>query len=528
MAAPEHNPSSAHTHPTRLELIGLTRRYPGTVANRDVSLRVGAGEIHAILGENGSGKSTLMRCIYGVEPADEGSILWNGREVTPASPAAARALGMAMVFQHFSLIEPLTVLDNVLLYVHGSALAPATADHIAARLRSLGESLDMPINPLSRVDTLSVGERQRVEILRCLLLEPELLMLDEPTAALTPSETGQLFRILRRIAVGGCSILFVTHRLSEVRALCSKATVLRRGSVVGSCDPSAVDESTLARLLVGELPPALPSDRPAPGKSTLLRLERLQARRLTHETMDPSPLSLDVRSGEIVGIAGVAGNGQALLGDLVSGERPAIAGRLGIGDADHTLSGPLLRQTAGLQVVPAERTHRGAVAQLPLHENLLLTHSDRYTRKPGWPWSRINRRQLKQDNASIIAACDVRTPSADATAGQLSGGNLQKFLLGRALLCSPRVLVCHNPTWGVDILAAAAIHRKLLDARAAGTAILLISADLEEIYHLADRVAVLFRGHLSEAVPREQLPLSHAGLLMAGAGDASAADVACA
>jgi simple sugar transport system ATP-binding protein len=519
-------PAPQPSRPPRLELIGITRRYPGTVANRQVSLRVAPGEIHAILGENGSGKSTLMRCIYGLERPDEGAILWNGREVAPASAAAGRALGMAMVFQHFSLIEPLSVLDNVVLYLRGTALAKASDAEVTQRLQRLCSTLDMPLDLHAHVEDLSVGERQRIEILRCLLLEPSLLMLDEPTAALTPAEADQLFGVLRRIAAEGCSILFVTHRLAEVRALCTRATVLRRGSVAGSCDPSSVDEDTLARLLVGELPPALPSVRATPRDEVRLRLDALVARRLPEDAFAPQPLDLAVRAGEIVGIAGVAGNGQSLLADLVSGERTAASGQLHLCGEDHTRTGPRIRQLAGLQAVPAERTHRGAVAQMALHENLLLTHSARYTGDAARMWSRIDRPRLLQDAATIIERHDVRTTGPDAKACELSGGNLQKFLIGRALLAGPRFIVCQNPTWGVDIAAAAAIHRCLLEARDAGAAILLISADLEEIYGLADRVAVLFRGRLSDALVPNELPMSRAGLLMAGAGDAHGAEMA--
>ena len=531
MSVPEDSaaagaPAPLPARPPRLELVGITRVYPGTIANRQVSLRVAPGEIHAILGENGSGKSTLMRCIYGLERPDEGAILWNGREVTPATAAAGRALGMAMVFQHFSLIEPLSVLDNVTLYLRGTTLAKATDAEVAGRLQALCSTLDMPLDLRARVEDLSVGERQRIEILRCLMLEPSLLMLDEPTAALTPAETEQLFGVLRRIAAEGCSILFVTHRLAEVRALCTRATVLRRGVVAGTCDPSSVDEETLARLLVGELPPALPRERSPPRAEVLLRLDALVARRLPEDAFAPQPLDLAVRAGEIVGIAGVAGNGQSLLADLASGERAAERGQLQLCGEDHTRTGPRERQRAGLQVVPAERTHRGAVAQMALHDNLLLTHTARYTGDAAHGWSRIDHPQLLQDTLAIISRHDVRTPGPEAKASELSGGNLQKFLIGRALLDGPRVIVCQNPTWGVDIAAAAAIHRCLLDARAAGAAILLISADLEEIYGLADRVAVLFRGQLSEALAPDDLPMQQAGLLMAGAGDAHRAEAA--
>ena len=515
------------TRSPRLELIGVTRRYPGVVANDGIDLRIAPGEIRGVLGENGSGKSTLMRCIYGVEQPDAGEIIWNGRQVVLRSPRVARALGMAMVFQHFSLIEPLTVIDNIRLYLDGlDGLAgddglvglegyDKDPNRIAVNLLSLSAALDLPVDPMARVDDLSPGERQRVEILRCLLLKPDLLILDEPTAALTPGEVSQLFTVLRTIAGSGCSILFISHKLPEVRALCDEVTVLRRGKVSGHGKPAAMSEAELAVLLVGEETPKLPPARTPVGSTVLLDLDGLSGARGALDDLQMQPVSMQIRSGEIIGIAGISGNGQEQLNNLISGETSARAGRLSIAGQDMTAHGPAQRYAAGLQIVPAERTHAGAIPAMSLADNLLLTNVHRYASRF---WG-LDRKRLASDNREVINTCDVRTPHEHAHAGTLSGGNLQKFLLGRALLDHPQVLICNHPTWGVDLRAAHAIHRRILDARSQGAAILLITEDLEEIYLLADRIGALYSGRISPLRPTSELPLHELGLWMTGGGE---------
>jgi len=513
--------SSHTTRPPRLELIGVTRRYPGVVANDGIDLRIAPGEIRGVLGENGSGKSTLMRCIYGVEQPDSGAIIWNGRQVVLGSPRVARALGMAMVFQHFSLIEPLTVIDNIRLYLDGLAGLAGVEGYdndparLSASLLSLSAELDLPVDPLARVDDLSPGERQRVEILRCLLLKPDLLILDEPTAALTPGEVAQLFTVLRTIAGTGCSILFISHKLPEVRALCDEVTVLRRGKVSGHGKPAAMSEAELAVLLVGEETPKLPPTRTPVGSKVLLDLDGLSGARSALDDLQMQPVSMQIRSGEIIGIAGISGNGQEQLNNLISGETSARAGRLSIAGRDVTAHGPAQRYAAGLQIVPAERTHAGAIPAMSLADNLLLTNVHRYA-SPLWG---LDRKRLASDNREVINTCDVRTPHEHANAGTLSGGNLQKFLLGRALLDQPQVLICNHPTWGVDLRAAHAIHRRILDARSQGAAILLITEDLEEIYLLADRIGALYSGRISPLRQAGELPLHELGLWMTGGGE---------
>ncbi len=520
MGVPDESPHGVRI--PRLELIGITRRYPGVLANDGVDLRIAPGEIRGLLGENGSGKSTLMRCIYGVEQPDAGEILWNGRQIRPMSPRVARALGMAMVFQHFSLIEPLSVMDNVRLYLDGIDGFDRPPAVMRESFLSLAESLDLPVDPLARVDDLSPGERQRVEVLRCLLLKPDLLILDEPTAALTPGEVAQFFKVLRTIADGGCSILFISHKLPEVRALCDQVTVLRRGKVTGHGIASVMSESELAVLLVGEETPVLPPARTPVGSGVLLDLDQLTGATNALDGLQMQPVSLQVRSGEIVGIAGISGNGQEHLNNLISGESAARTGRLSVAGRDMTRYGPARRYAAGLQIVPAERTHQGAIPAMSLADNLLLTNVHRYASRG----LTLDREQLARDVREIIDSFDVRTPHQHASAGALSGGNLQKFLLGRALLDQPRVLICNHPTWGVDLRAAHAIHRRILEARSQGAAILLITEDLDELYLLADRIGALYSGRISPLRPTRELPLQELGLWMTGGGEMAGKAVA--
>ena len=520
MGVPDESPHGART--PRLELIGITRRYPGVLANDSIDLRIAPGEIRGLLGENGSGKSTLMRCIYGVDPPDAGEILWNGRQVRMGSPRVARALGMAMVFQHFSLIEPLTVIDNVRLYLDGVDGFDRDPVSMAANFLSLAEELELPVDPLARVDDLSPGERQRIEILRCLMLKPELLILDEPTAALTPGEVAQFFKVLRTISGTGCSILFISHKLPEVRVLCDQVTVLRRGKVTGHGNPAAMSEAELTILLVGEETPALPPARTPVGSQVLLDLDGLTGIANARDSLQMQPVSLQIRSGEIVGIAGISGNGQEQLNHLISGEAGARGGRLSISGQDLTRHGPARRYASGLQIVPAERTHQGAIPAMSLADNLLLTNVHRYASRSGT----LDRQHLARDSREIIKNFDVRTPHEHANAGTLSGGNLQKFLRGRALLDQPQVLICNHPTWGVDLRAAHAIHRHILEARSQGAAILLITEDLDELYLLADRIGALSAGRISALRPTRELPLHELGLWMTGGGEMNSRDTA--
>ncbi len=509
--------TAAARHELRLELIGLTKAYPGCLANDSVSLKVAAGEIHALLGENGAGKSTLMKMIYGVVKPDSGQMLWNGKEVAISGPAHARQLGMGMVFQHFSLFETLTVTENIALY-----LTPAEYGNLAKlreRIVAVGDEYGLAINPDRLVHSLSVGEQQRVEIIRCLLQDIQLLILDEPTAVLTPPEVAQLIAVLKRLAAKGCSILFISHKLHEVNALCDRATILRGGKLTGSCIPSQTSPNQMARLMLGdelELQESMPAGKAG---TCMLTLKDIELKPRDTFGIHLHNIQLQLHQGEILGLAGVAGNGQDELVDLLNGEVFADSGQLWLGERDMTRSGVQARRRAGLGVVPADRIGRGALGAMSLTENNLLTSYITQTGRSGW----LNWGAIKARAGDIIRRFNVKATGTTASARSLSGGNLQKFIIGREIMQNPRVLVCFHPTWGVDVGAANLIHQQLIQLRDSGAAILVISEDLDELYLLADRLGALCGGRLSPLAPKSEVPLAQLGQWMTGAfGQATA------
>jgi len=477
-------------------LRGISKRYPGVVANDGVSLDVAAGEIHAVLGENGAGKSTLVKIISGAVAADEGTIAFDGRPVAAADPAAARALGVAMVYQHFSLFDTLTVAENVALGLDGPRHGS-----LAAAIVDAGQRYGLSVDPAAHVHDLSLGERQRVEILRALLARPKLLILDEPTSVLTPQATERLFETLRQLAAEGVSILFISHKLDEIRRLAQRCTVLRGGRVVATVDPRQESEQSLARLMIGGQPPPLATHDTPPGRPRLV-VEDLPLR--------GGKVSFELRAGEILGIAGISGNGQNTLMSLLAGEvtSPAECIRFDgrpIGDL-----GPRQRRSLGIRFVPEERIGHGSVPEFSLAENSLLS-VDRLRRHG------IVRRAAAGAFASeVVQRFDVRCPGVEARAASLSGGNLQKFLVGRELMAEPSVLLVSQPTWGVDVGAAAAIRNALLALRGRGGAILVVSEEIDELYELADRLMVMAAHRLSPAVEAARLPVDELGRWMAG------------
>ncbi|HFD17114.1 MAG TPA: ABC transporter ATP-binding protein [Rhodospirillales bacterium] len=496
--------------PNRLELRGITKRFPGVLANDHVDLEVRPGEIHALLGENGAGKSTLVKIVYGVLQPDEGEIRWEGRRVEIRSPHHARRLGIGMVFQHFTLFEALSVAENVALGIE-QRCDRATLER---RIREVSETYGLPLDPGRDVHTLSVGERQRIEILRCLLQNPKLLVMDEPTSVLTPQEVDRLFATLRRLAAEGCSILYISHKLEEVKALCERATILRGGRVVAVCDPRVETARSMAETMVGGAirEPVRPAGR-------LKRAPRLLVDRLSLEPEDPYGTALRdvtfaVRRGEIFGIAGVAGNGQDELLAALSGERPAPKPEMvRIGSARVGRLGPTARRRLGLCVIPEERNGHAAVPELTLAENALLSaHARLQLLRAGF----VRRGAVAAFARRIVERFDVRTPGIEVTAGSLSGGNLQKFVVGREILQNPEVLIAAQPTWGVDAGAAAAIHAALMELAERGTAVLVISQDLDELLALTDRLAVIHAGRLSRSFETRGVEIARIGMLMAG------------
>ena len=495
----------------RLELRDITKIYPSVVANDGVDLEVLPGEIHAILGENGAGKSTLMKIIYGVTKADRGEVLWNGEVVAVANPAQARRLGIGMVFQHFSLFETLTVVENIALAIEGRF----DLERLAKRIREVSERYGLPLDPRRLVHSLSVGERQRVEIVRCLLQDPRLLIMDEPTSVLTPQAVRKLFETLRRLSDEGCSILYISHKLEEIRELCHKATVMRGGKVTGDADPRQETASSLAAMMIGGDLPECHHTAAASGGDPRLVVAGLS--RLSDDPFgtDLKDIHLTVHSGEILGIAGISGNGQQELLAALSGEQPLekhqtyaihIEGR-SVGHLDAAA-----RRDLGLCFVPEERLGRGAIPAMSLADNALLTAHRGGMVKLGL----IRNTQVRSFAERCIKDFDVRCGGVDAAAKSLSGGNLQKFIVGREILQKPRVMIAAQPTWGVDVGAAAAIRQALIDLRNEGVAVLVISEELEELCEICDRIAVIAGGRLSPVKDMENTNQEEIGLWMSG------------
>jgi general nucleoside transport system ATP-binding protein len=491
----------------RLQLEGITKAYPAVVANSGVSLSVRAGEIHAVLGENGAGKSTLMKIIYGAVQADAGSVRFDGQSVHIRNPQEARALGIAMVFQHFSLFETLTVAENVLLGLDASHSLAQVTQSILDKANEYG----LPIDPLRPVHTLSVGERQRVEIIRALLTNPKLLILDEPTSVLTPQAVDKLFETLRLLKAQGCSILYISHKLHEIRALCDTCTVMRGGKVVGVCTPAQESNASLSRMMIGSEPPKL-AHRESKAGAAVLELRDLSLPKADAFAVDLQGLNLTVRAGEVLGIAGVSGNGQKELMAAISGEDPRVASdAIWIAGQAAGHMRPRARRDLGLHFVPEERLGRGAVPVMSLAQNLMLTRREAVSRS-GW----ISPAKLREQASAIIARFSVKAGGPQAAARSLSGGNLQKFIMGREISAQPKLLVVSQPTWGVDVGAAAQIHGEILALRDAGCAVLVVSEELDELLELSDRLAVIAKGALSPSIARSEASVELIGQWMSG------------
>jgi len=504
------SPVNSLTREPLLQAIGITKRYGTFLANDSIDLDLLPAEIHALLGENGAGKSTLVKIIYGLIQPSEGELQWMGGKLELAGPADARALGIGMVFQHFSLFENLTVAENVAL-----GLAPTESfAAISARLAEVSRLYGLPLDPKREVWRLSVGERQRIEIVRALMQNPKLLILDEPTAVLTPQEADQLFVVLERLKSEGRAILYISHKLEEVRRLCDCATILRMGKKVATCDPRRETAASLARMMVGG-----DIGEVKAGAGRALSVARLIVQDLTVAPDDShgvrlEQVSVEVRGGEIFGIAGVAGNGQDELFAALSGERTTLES--GAVVIDGQAAGHLSvteRRRLGAAFVPEERLGHGTAPRMRLSDNALLTgHAASGMVKRGF----IDKAATLAVVDRTTTAFDVRKAKRDPEAVSLSGGNLQKFIVGREILREPGVLVVSQPTWGVDAGAAAVIRQALIDLAARGAAVLVISQDLDELAEIADRIAVMFHGKLSAPLAAAEAGREKLGLLMGG------------
>ncbi len=493
----------------RLELHGITKIYPSVIANEDVSLSVKRGEIHAVLGENGAGKSTLMKMIYGVAKPDAGEMKWEGEVVHVESPAHARSLGIGMVFQHFSLFETLTVVENVALSLPGNP----DLNQLAEQISEVSNRYGLPVDPQRLVHALSVGERQRVEIIRCLLQNPKLLIMDEPTSVLTPQAVRKLFDTLRQLAAEGCSILYISHKLDEIQELCHVATVLRDGKVTGDCIPAEETPKSMASLMIGRELPVPEHSAPTQLGEVRLKLDQLSVAADDPFGTDLKNIELEVRSGEILGIAGVSGNGQQELLYALSGEEPVRnADAIVICGKPSGRDLPDQRRRIGMGFVPEERLGRGAVPRMSLTENALLTAHHAGMLKHGM----IQFDKITAFARKCIADYNVKCGGEGHPANSLSGGNLQKFIMGREILLTPKLLVVAQPTWGVDVGAAAAIRQELIDLRSQGAAILVISEELEELFEISDRIAVIAEGRLSPAKQLADTSIDEIGVWMSG------------
>jgi len=497
-----------------LELRGITKRFGSLVANDGIDLAVAPGQVHALLGENGAGKSTLMNVLYGLLQPDEGEILIDHKAVRFGSPKDAIAAGIGMVHQHFMLVPVFTVAENVTLGIEETR-PPGLLDRRKTRrdVRELSQRYGLEVNPDAVVEDLPVGIQQRVEIIKALVREATVLILDEPTAVLTPAETDDLFRIIRRLKDGGTSIVFISHKLKEVQAIADTITVLRRGKVVGQRGPGATEDE-LATLMVGRDVQLRVSKQAAKPGDVVLDVAGLVVTDLAGHAQ-VSGTSFQVRAGEILGVAGVQGNGQTELCEALMGLRPTTAGRVTLDGRDLTRATPAQRLEAGIAYVPEDRQEDGLIGEFSVADNMVL---DQYNKPPFAKGINLNLGAIAANAAERVKEFDVRTTSAETPVGTLSGGNQQKVILARELAQEHKVLIASQPTRGLDVGSIEFVHRRIVDQRDKGVAVLIVSAELDEIYALADRIAVMYEGKITGFRP-PTVPVEELGKLMAGGAD---------
>ncbi len=488
----------------------MTRSFPGVLANDKISFTIAPGEIHALLGENGAGKSTLVKMIYGILKPDAGEIRWNGEVVDIPNPAYARSLGIAMVFQHFSLFDSLSVLENIVLGIDSR-----DTSNLRSQIAEISERYGLSLDPDRHVYTLSVGERQRIEIIRCLLQNPKLLVMDEPTSVLTPQEVEKLFQTLQRLAQEGLSILYISHKLNEIKTLCQRATILREGRVVDAVKIESETVSSLASKMMGKELVESASSTVSTTGDVRMRIDNLSLPAKDEFGIPLREISMEVRAGEILGIAGVAGNGQDELLEAISGE--LLSNR----PEDISISGkhcgqmnPNQRRMLGLASIPEERLGHGSVPGMSLEENGLLTA---FMRLGLLSQGFIKTEACKEFTRKVIQRFEVKATDVKSPAVSLSGGNLQKFIVGREITQSPELLVVSQPTWGVDAGATQIIREGLRDMARKGAAVVVISQDLDELVQISDRLGAICGGAVSQFYPTESLSIEEIGLLMAGA-----------
>lgn len=510
--ASSHTSQPEKTRIRRMEMIGIVKRFPGVLANDRVDFDVNAGEVHALLGENGAGKSTLMRVLYGLYRPDEGQIKINDQPVIIESPIDAIRHGIGMIHQHFMLVPTLTVAENVALGLPSTRGFLTDLDYVSSRIERLAEQYGLQVDPHAYVWQLAVGQQQRVEIIKALYRGADLLILDEPTAVLTPQEVKELFATLRQMVKDGHALIFISHKLQEVLDISDRVTVLRDGRVVGSRLTAETAKAELARLMVGREILMKPDRVKVDHGEVRLELKDIWA---DNDLGTPGlrSVNLAVHAGEILGLAGVSGNGQRELAQVINGLRPVTRGQIILNGRDVTGKPPAEIIKLGLSYIPEERMQDGMIRDFSVAENLILReHGHRPFSNKGF----LNFREISHRSAALIEAFNVKTPSQETPAKNLSGGNIQKLLLARELSRKPTVLVAAQPTRGLDIGATEYVHRRLLEQRAEGTAILLISEDLDEILALSDRIIVIYEGMIMGEMPVKEATPEKLGLLMAG------------
>ena len=501
---------------SHLEMLDITKRFPGVIANQKVNFDVRSGEVHALLGENGAGKSTLMKVLYGMYPPDEGQVRLNGEQVKISSPVDSINLGIGMIHQHFMLVESLTVTENVALGLPSTRGPLTDLDKVSDRIVELAEIYGLQVDPDACVWQLAVGQQQRVEIIKALYRGAALLILDEPTAVLTPQEVDEFFVTMRQMTEDGHALIFISHKLHEVIDISQRVSVLRDGQMIGTIPTKGATKSTLAEMMVGREVGINRRRAKTESVETRLVLKNISAEsdRDTHALEN---VSLEVRSGEILGIAGVSGNGQKELAEVIAGLRPISGGQIILEGEDVAGDSPKELMAKSLSYIPEERMRDGMIKEFSVAENLILREHDHQ------PFSKngfLDLKKISSHSDELIKSFNVKTPSRETMVKNLSGGNIQKLILAREIFRKPRTLIAAQPTRGLDIGATEYVHQRLLEQRDEGTATLLISEDLDEILALSDRIAVIFEGKIMGVIDRDQATPEKLGLLMAGVTEA--------